>query len=91
MGSPSRLPWLPGSLKSLLAPALDPIGNRVLLSRLGDWGMAHWHGPRSRRLVALTFDDGPVLGGTEAVLDVLAEHDVRATFFCIGANVRLHP
>jgi peptidoglycan/xylan/chitin deacetylase (PgdA/CDA1 family) len=82
---------LPKLLRSLLAPALEPIGNRVLMSRLGDWGMAHWHGPRSRRLVALTFDDGPVLGGTGAVLDILAEHGVHATFFCIGANVRQHP
>ncbi len=35
-------------------------------------------------VVALTFDNGPTPGITEAVLDVLAAHDVPATFFAIG-------
>jgi len=37
--------------------------------------------------VALTFDDGPNGRCTEAVLDALAEHGTRATFFVLGANV----
>lgn len=41
--------------------------------------------------VALTFDDGPRPGSTDRVLDVLAELDVRATFFCVGRNVEQHP
>ena len=41
--------------------------------------------------VALTFDDGPVPGSTEAVLDVLGELGAPATFFCTGANARRHP
>lgn len=39
----------------------------------------------------LTFDDGPIPGPTEFVLDVLAKNNVKATFFCIGDNVRKHP
>lgn len=39
----------------------------------------------------LTFDDGPIPGPTEFVLDTLARYDARATFFCIGDNVRKHP
>jgi peptidoglycan/xylan/chitin deacetylase (PgdA/CDA1 family) len=35
-------------------------------------------------VVALTFDNGPTPGITEVVLDVLAAHDVPATFFAIG-------
>ncbi|MPY94082.1 MAG: polysaccharide deacetylase family protein [Acidimicrobiia bacterium] len=52
---------------------------------------------RSRRLpagpplVALTFDDGPDPLYTPAVLDVLAELEVRATFFCVGYRVVEHP
>jgi peptidoglycan/xylan/chitin deacetylase (PgdA/CDA1 family) len=38
-------------------------------------------------VVALTFDDGPHPELTEAVLDVLAEHEARATFFLIGDRV----
>ena len=42
-------------------------------------------------LVALTFDDGPHPSSTIRVLDVLAELDVRATFFCVGRNAQEHP
>ena len=38
-------------------------------------------------LVALTFDDGPHPELTDAVLDVLARHEARATFFLIGDRI----
>jgi peptidoglycan-N-acetylglucosamine deacetylase len=38
-------------------------------------------------LVALTFDDSPHATSTPRILDVLAEHDARATFFMIGEYV----
>lgn len=41
--------------------------------------------------VVLTFDDGPIEPFTRRVLDVLDAHDVKATFFCIGENLRAHP
>ena len=41
----------------------------------------------SERLVALTFDDGPKEGKTDALLDMLKEKGVHATFFMIGAQV----
>ena len=37
--------------------------------------------------VALTFDNGPTPGITDAVLDVLAAHHVPATFFAIGRKL----
>jgi peptidoglycan/xylan/chitin deacetylase (PgdA/CDA1 family) len=40
---------------------------------------------------ALTFDDGPNDPWTGRLLDVLARHDVRATFFLIGKYVRQRP
>ena len=43
------------------------------------------------RLVALTFDDGPCEPATSQVLDILREHDVPATFFLVGENVRRYP
>jgi peptidoglycan/xylan/chitin deacetylase (PgdA/CDA1 family) len=39
----------------------------------------------------LTFDDGPVPGPTEFVLDTLKRHALKATFFSIGDNIRKHP
>src|SRR5580698_1262167 len=41
--------------------------------------------------VALTFDDGPNDPYTLQLLDLLARHEVRATFFLIGSFVRRHP
>ena len=43
-----------------------------------------WRGPRADRSVALTFDDGPDPEQTPRVLDILAEHGAKATFFLIG-------
>lgn len=40
--------------------------------------------------IAITFDDGPV-PNTNAVLDVLDQYQVKATFFCIGKNIEAHP
>jgi len=43
------------------------------------------------RTVALTFDDGPDPVFTPQVLDVLARHDVKATFFVLGRRADDHP
>lgn len=39
----------------------------------------------------LTFDDGPSVENTAAVLDILKAHDIKATFFLVGENVERHP
>jgi peptidoglycan/xylan/chitin deacetylase (PgdA/CDA1 family) len=49
-----------------------------------------YHGARTRRALALTFDDGPS-ESTPALLELLAQHKVRATFFMCGRNVRRCP
>jgi peptidoglycan-N-acetylglucosamine deacetylase len=41
--------------------------------------------------VTLSFDNGPTSGVTDKVLDLLAERDVRATFFVIGNKLRHGP
>ena len=43
------------------------------------------------RQIALTFDDGPNEPYTRQLLDMLAEHQIRATFFLIGQFVRQRP
>jgi len=53
---------------------------------------ALWRLPRQLgRRVYLTFDDGPVPEVTPWVLDLLAGHGIKATFFMVGDNVRRHP
>ena len=49
-----------------------------------------WRGPRSRHAIALTFDDGPS-ESTPRILELLAAHSTRATFFMCGANVARLP
>ena len=43
------------------------------------------------KVMYLTFDDGPVAGNTERVLDILKEKGVKATFFVVGENVERNP
>jgi peptidoglycan-N-acetylglucosamine deacetylase len=54
------------------------------------YGRTLTHGSDPAQL-ALTFDDGPNDPHTLRLLDVLAEHQVRATFFLIGRYVRRRP
>ncbi|WP_139903573.1 polysaccharide deacetylase family protein [Clostridium thermarum] len=42
---------------------------------------------KEEKVVYLTFDDGPIPGITDKILDVLAEHEVKATFFIVGKEV----
>jgi len=44
-----------------------------------------------RKYMALTFDDGPYPPYTGRLLDVLKEKKIRATFFLVGEQARLHP
>ena len=48
-------------------------------------------GPRNERVVALTYDDGPNPPYTDAILDVLRDEHVRATFFVVGQAVQAYP
>jgi peptidoglycan/xylan/chitin deacetylase (PgdA/CDA1 family) len=43
------------------------------------------------KLVYLTFDDGPTPVVTDKILDLLAVHNAKATFFCLGSQVEKHP
>ncbi|MGW8181140.1 MAG: polysaccharide deacetylase family protein, partial [bacterium] len=44
-----------------------------------------------KKLVALTFDDGPTKGYTENVLDTLETQGIRGTFFLVGSEMSRHP
>jgi len=54
------------------------------------FGPSVWRGPRDRRVLALTFDDGPS-ESTPEILEILARYRVPATFFQCGANVARLP
>ena len=50
-----------------------------------------WRIPSQEKTLFLTFDDGPIPEVTPWVLDQLAAYNAKATFFCVGDNVKKHP
>ncbi|MCM4161857.1 polysaccharide deacetylase family protein [Antarcticibacterium sp. W02-3] len=47
--------------------------------------------PGEQKTLYLTFDDGPIPGITPWVLSLLKDYNAKATFFCIGENVKKYP
>ena len=87
---PTLLPWAAAAV----------VVNHMGLATAGLWPRSALLGPNVRRLppaaaarheIAITIDDGPDPEVTPAVLDLLAAHGVRATFFCIAAHARAQP
>ena len=85
---------------SLMLPALIGLTAAAAASAAGYQSMApqgQWFGRtfaggiRGSKQIALTYDDGPNDPHTLKLLDVLAKHSVRATFFMIGRYVRQRP
>jgi peptidoglycan/xylan/chitin deacetylase (PgdA/CDA1 family) len=86
---------------SLWPPALAVlIALHLVLSTVGLDPRGSLLGPNITRLpvaaaargeIAITIDDGPDPAVTPRVLEVLAAHGARATFFCIGDRVAAHP
>jgi peptidoglycan/xylan/chitin deacetylase (PgdA/CDA1 family) len=44
-----------------------------------------------KKIAYLTFDDGPIPETTPYILDTLKKYGVKATFFCVGENVKKYP
>jgi peptidoglycan/xylan/chitin deacetylase (PgdA/CDA1 family) len=50
-----------------------------------------WRKDKDKKVISLTFDDGPTEEITHWILKTLDEFGVKATFFCIGNNAEKHP
>lgn len=55
------------------------------------FGSSTWQMPETDKAIYLTFDDGPHSTITPFVLDELSKYNAKATFFCIGKNVKNNP
>jgi peptidoglycan/xylan/chitin deacetylase (PgdA/CDA1 family) len=76
--------------------AADEVDTRTYANeRFGDPSLVEtrvvWQVPVAEKLVALTFDDGPMPRNTPAILDILADKKVRATFMVVGKRVEQNP
>ena len=103
----ASLAWHAGvGLFAIAAPASWPwavaaiAANHAALTAGGLWPRSRWLGSNwtrlpahaaARREIAITIDDGPDPAVTPTVLDLLDAHGAKATFFCIGTQVRAHP
>jgi peptidoglycan-N-acetylglucosamine deacetylase len=47
--------------------------------------------PPEKKVIALTFDDGPWPSSTAKVLDILKKNNIKSTFFVVGQNVKNYP
>ncbi|MEI6443266.1 MAG: polysaccharide deacetylase family protein [Nostocales cyanobacterium ELA583] len=47
--------------------------------------------PADKKVIALTFDDGPWPKSTVQVLDILKKNNIKGTFFVVGQNVKTYP
>ena len=50
-----------------------------------------WHRDRTEKIIFLTFDDGPIPDVTPFVINTLKHYGIKATFFCVGENIKKHP
>lgn len=78
-------PIAPQTPKPEAKPAPKPA------SSAGKYKTVYYSAKTTRKLAALTFDDGPDDRFTPQVLDVLKKHRVKATFFLMGRRVHKHP
>jgi len=60
---------------------------------IAKWFFPHliWEMKTSEKVIFLTFDDGPHPSITPQVLDILDNYQAKATFFCVGENVKKYP
>ena len=87
---------IPAMLGSVLAgtavaAAIGAAGYQSM-APTGQWyGRTFTGAPAAKKQIALTYDDGPNDAHTLRLLEVLAKHEVRATFFLIGRYVQQRP
>ena len=83
---------LPALVGLTAAAAAATAAGYQTMSPTGQWyGRTFAGGIRGSKQIALTYDDGPNDPHTLKLLDVLAKHSVRATFFMIGRFVEQRP
>ena len=82
---------LPALIGLTVAAAASAAGYQSMAPTAQWFGRTFAGGSRGTKQIALTYDDGPNDPHTLKLLDVLAKHSVRATFFMIGRYVRQRP
>ncbi len=82
---------LPLEIAGASAAALAGAAAYATLNSRAQWFGPVLVAPPLPNQLALTFDDGPNPVATPRLLEILARHNARATFFLIGEHVRQQP
>ena len=80
---------VPESVYSVYKSTYDSVKSNVYVSPTEL--KPYYNGDRAKKLIAITFDDGPDRKNTPAVLDILKKYKVKATFFLVGRQVAHFP
>lgn len=100
VGSVAVRPVRPPRLRLVLRAAVQvavlillilAASNYYVYHGFGYQGDIYRRGNPNQPWVAITFDDGPSAEFTPAILDILKQYDVPATFFMVGDHVRKYP
>lgn len=83
--------WMTNGAPPLLNEAVSPVSAPVMNVAIQYPEHVYRSGSRSKKEVALTFDDGPDNQYTPEILNILHKHGVKATFFVIGARAKANP
>jgi peptidoglycan/xylan/chitin deacetylase (PgdA/CDA1 family) len=82
---------VPGQVRIIKGALSGAEVSRVVLSEPVDAVVMRMSPKPGSKMIALTFDDGPWPVYTEKILDVLAKHDTKATFFMLGLRAKRKP
>jgi peptidoglycan/xylan/chitin deacetylase (PgdA/CDA1 family) len=85
-------PWPPSKVLAVDPSTVSPpdvVSTQATSCPPATYGVQHY-APGTGKTVALTFDDGPGLH-TQAIMQVLEDAGVAATFFDIGVNANVNP
>src|SRR5690606_37990224 len=85
-GAVVAAPGQPGAVVSVAAVATPA---PVKTPSPSEGKIRNW--PTGRKMVALTYDDGPHPEWTPKMIELLRSKNVKATFFLLGQNIERHP
>jgi len=75
----------------VLALIIFILYRRIMWPKSTVFGYYPWGIKTDKKIIALTFDDGPSDPYTKDLLNILAKNNVSATFFLVGKNVEKNP
>ncbi|MBL7931250.1 MAG: polysaccharide deacetylase family protein [Bacteroidia bacterium] len=85
LGQSQHISWLWYVLLSVVFLVIEFYGAAYIQS--GFHVPAFYKGKTEEKIIALTFDDGPN-SNTSKILEILEKHNAKASFFCIGKNIK---